>query len=154
MRRRGRNVYESWLTVKMPLLFNRDLSLSGRLARRLRSSFSTAIFLQRLWNPHSGQCRFRIRSGGAAADNRAATLPTVLWTTRDNELGFTLKTDPLSPWMIFAMPTFTAEAFESTNASKPTISLSERDSLFAATKRIGTNCDDLFVPSGGIRSTI
>ena len=80
-------------------------------------------------------------------------MPTVLWTMRDNELAFTLKTDPLSPWIIFAKSTFTPEAFESTNASKPAISLSERESLFAGTKRIGTNWDVLFVPSGGMRWT-
>src|SRR5574341_2556591 len=131
----------------MPLLFSRLLSLPGKLASKLRSSFSIAIFLQRVWKTHSGQCRFRIRSGGTVADNRAAILPTVLWTTRETELVFSLKTDPSSPWMIFAMPTFTPDAFESTNASKPLISLSERESLFAGTKRIGTNWDDLFIPS-------
>src|SRR6266446_8273237 len=96
----------------MPFVFNRALSLSGRLARRLRSSFSIAFFLQRIWNAHSGQCLFKMRSGGCEPDNNVETWPMILLTTRDNVLVLTLKIAPLSPWMIFAMPTFTPKAFE------------------------------------------
>jgi hypothetical protein len=77
----------------------------------------------------------------------------ILLTSRDNVLGFNLKVDQWSPWMIFAKLAFTPQAFERTSASNPDISLSERDSLFPGTKRIGTNWDDLLVPSSEIRWT-
>src|SRR5450759_2832763 len=115
----------------MPLPFNRALSLSGILARRLRSSFSTAFLLQRLWKLHSGQCLFKIKSGGDEEDNRLAIWPMVLLTMRDNALAFSLKVVPLSPWMIFVILTFTPKAFARTSASNPASSLSERDNLFA-----------------------
>src|SRR6516164_4567097 len=114
----------------MPLRLNRALSLTGRLLRRLRSSFSTVFFLQRFWNTHSGQCLFKIKSGGNEADNRATTWPMALLTARDIVLALTLKVAPLSPWMIFAITTFIPKAFERASASNPAINLSERASLF------------------------
>src|SRR5437762_6528262 len=57
-RRRGRKVYESWVIVKIPLLWNFFRSFSVMFANKLRSSFSRAFCRQRSWNSHSLQCRF------------------------------------------------------------------------------------------------
>src|SRR6266446_7319258 len=102
----------------MPLLLSRARSLAGIFARRLRSSFSTAFFLQRLWKPHSGQCLFKIKSGADEEDNRLAILPTILLAVRDKASVLSLEVVPLSPRMTLAIPTRAPKAFASTSASK------------------------------------
>jgi hypothetical protein len=82
-----------------------------------------------------------------------AILPMVLLTMRDKALAFSLKVIPLSPWMIFATPTFTPKAFASASASNAAISLFARNNLFAGTKRIGVNSDDWSAPSNCVRWT-
>ena len=63
-RRRGRNVCDSWVTVKMPLPWSRLRSFSDIPDSRLSSSFSIACLRQRVWNSHWPQCWFSTRHGG------------------------------------------------------------------------------------------
>ena len=51
--------------------------------------------------------------------------PMVLVTIRDNASAFNLKVLLLSPWMIFAIPTFEFKALASARASNAAISLSD-----------------------------
>lgn len=107
----------------------------------LRSSLSTASFLHRSWNPHSGQCRLTTVSGGEAADNRDAACETFLCTARDNAAVFTESVASFAPCTIFAVPVFVPKAFASEIASNTAMILPEADSLLFATIRIGTNWD-------------
>src|SRR5262249_51128745 len=64
-RLRGRKVYESWVTVKIPLSCCRFCSFSPMFESKERSSFSKAIWRHRYWYSHSRQCLLRIKGGGA-----------------------------------------------------------------------------------------
>ena len=62
--------------------------------------------------------------------DRIATWLMGLFTKHDCALAFSLNVAPLSPWMIFAVPTLSPNAFASVSASIEAISLSERDNCF------------------------
>src|ERR1700687_1866977 len=138
-RRRGRKVYASWDTVKMPLPLYLARSFPVRLERRLRSSLSTASFPHRSWYPHFGQCRLRTATGGESADSSDSAWETFLCTAGDNAAAFTEIVAGLSPCTIFAMPVFVPHALARAIASNAAMVLSETDSLLSAATRTGTN---------------
>ena len=65
-------MYDSWVTVNMPLPCNFFRSFSDIPDSRLSSSFSVACLRQRAWNSHWWQCRFSTRSGGKLSAKRKA----------------------------------------------------------------------------------
>ena len=65
--RLGPKVYESWLTVKIPLFLNRPISASEIPLRRLKLSSPIAWAWHRFWYSQTWQCLFRFSIGGCSA---------------------------------------------------------------------------------------
>src|SRR4051812_50042961 len=85
----------------MPLAFCFARSFSLIVVMRLRSSFSVAIWRQRVWNSHAGQCLLRISGGGAALALCAVSSAT---SNRASSTSFgrcTVVVVYSGPWMIF-----------------------------------------------------
>ena len=151
-RRRGRKVYESWVMVKIPLLWNFFRSFPVMFANKLRSSFSRAFCRQRSWNSHSLQCRFRTRSGGEALVATSAIFGASFRTSSNKPSVLTFNVVCSSPWMI--LPKLTSRPSNSDNPSESNANnkRSSRVSLFLKLKRIGTNFAGLPLPSDTTRS--
>ena len=142
---RGLNVYESCVTVNIPLLRCRLRSFSVMLDSRVSSSCSVARRRHKLWNSHSGQCLLRIRSGGEFLESRVAMLAISRRTLLARAPVFTTTVALSSPWMILPMPTSRPNISDNTMASKAKSNLSSLLRLFLATNRMGMSSAELFV---------
>src|SRR6266567_5593035 len=82
----GRNVYDSCVTVKIPLFLSLTISFSLSHRRRLRSSFSMAVARQLFLNTQVGQCVFRRSSGGSLGRSISARISSSALSACSNAL--------------------------------------------------------------------
>src|SRR6266566_4888506 len=78
--RRGLYRKESWLTVKIPLLWYRRIAFGVIRSNRLRSSAASANSVQAILNGQYGQCLLRTTGGAWAGESVDQPL---IWLTID-----------------------------------------------------------------------
>ena len=139
--------------MDIPLLRWLLRSVSVMPESRLSSSISSAFCRHWCLNSHSGQCRFRISSGGESLLRRVSIFSVTAFTSLANAPGLTVSLAWLLPQMMLPTAISRPSIWDNASASNANESLSRLCTLFALMNLIGMSDSDVSLRSDVKRST-